>query len=155
MESSNVWPLNGSCICCSGINELRDNVNRIPEREKGITLIEANGTSDACALMGFLGVGLDQRFLPPIQVSVVDVRNWQKRGEYNDLEANQIQVSSFVVLSHYDDLPKERIEAVSRAIKAINPIADVMNMEEIDISLLPKLDPSKQKHKKLDHHKAH
>jgi G3E family GTPase len=92
VESNNVWPLNGSCICCSGINELRDNVNRIPEREKGITLIEANGTSDACALMGFLGVGLDQRFLPPIQVSVVDVRNWQKRGEYNDLEANQIQV---------------------------------------------------------------
>ena len=155
VESSNVWPLNGSCICCSGINELRDNVNRIPEREKGITLIEANGTSDACALMGFLGVGLDQRFLPPIQVSVVDVRNWQKRGEYNDLEANQIQVSSLVVLSHYDDLPKERIEAVSRAIKAINPIADVMNMQEIDISLLPKLDPSKQPHKKLDHHKAH
>lgn len=35
VESNNVWPLNGSCICCSGINELRDNVNRIPEREKG------------------------------------------------------------------------------------------------------------------------
>jgi G3E family GTPase len=81
VASNSVWPLNGSCICCSGINELRDYVNRIPEREKGITLIEANGTSDACSLMGFLGVGLDDRFLPPIQISVVDVRNWQKRGE--------------------------------------------------------------------------
>ena len=36
--------LTGSCICCSGINELRDYVNRIPKRTKGITLIEANGT---------------------------------------------------------------------------------------------------------------
>jgi G3E family GTPase len=43
-----VVPLSGSCICCSGIHELRDFVNRIPERSNGITLIEANGTTDAC-----------------------------------------------------------------------------------------------------------
>jgi len=48
-----IRPLTGSCICCSGINELRAYVNRIPEREKGVTLIEANGTSDACSLMEF------------------------------------------------------------------------------------------------------
>jgi G3E family GTPase len=87
IDTSWVKSLNGSCICCSGIGELRDFVNRIPPRENGITLIEANGTSDACSLMGFLGVGIDKRFLPPIQVSVVDVKNWQKRGELNDLEA--------------------------------------------------------------------
>ena len=71
--------LNGSCICCSGIAELRDYVNRIPLRSNGITLIEANGTSDACSLMGFLGVGLENRFMPPVQISVVDVKNWQRR----------------------------------------------------------------------------
>lgn len=70
--------LNGSCICCSGITELRETVNRIPKREKGITLIEANGTSDACSLMEFLGVGVEPHFLPPVQISVVDVANWQK-----------------------------------------------------------------------------
>ena len=155
VASNSVWPLNGSCICCSGINELRDYVNRIPEREKGITLIEANGTSDACSLMGFLGVGLDDRFLPPIQISVVDVRNWQKRGEYNDLEANQIQVSSLIVLTHYDQLLSERIELVTQEIKAINPVAEIMTMEEIDILLLPKLNPTNQRPEKLDHLKAH
>ncbi|MEL7006178.1 MAG: GTP-binding protein [Bacteroidota bacterium] len=83
MDSKQVMPLSGSCICCSGIEELRSFINMIPERKNGITLIEANGTSDACSLMGFLGVGLNERFLPPIQVSVVDVKNWQKRRYLN------------------------------------------------------------------------
>ena len=155
LAPDNLWPLNGSCICCSGIMELRDCVNRIPERKKGITLIEANGTSDACSLMGFLGVGLKKRFLPPIQVSVVDTRNWQKRGEHNDLEANQIQVSSLIVLTHYDHLPSERIQLVSDEIKAINPLADISKMDEIDGSLLPKLEPVHRDSKQMDHLKAH
>ena len=92
LDSKQVRALSGSCICCSGINELREFINRIPQRTKGITLIEANGTSDACSLMSFLGVGLNERFLPPIQISVVDVKNWQTRDENNDLEVNQIQV---------------------------------------------------------------
>ena len=75
------------------------NDDRIPKRKNGITLIEANGTSDACTLMEFLGVGLTDRFLPPIQISVVDVKNWQKRGQHNELEVSQIQVSSLLVLT--------------------------------------------------------
>lgn len=155
IESKSVWPMNGNCICCSGINELRDCVNRIPERENGVTLIEANGTSDACSLMGFLGVGLNERFLPPIQVSVVDVRNWQKRGEYNDLEANQIQVSSLIVLSHIHGVEMDRLDFVIKEIGALNPSAQVFRMDEVDALLLPKLLPSKNKGAKLDHLKAH
>ena len=51
MGLNSIKALSGSCICCSGIVELRNIVNRIPERKNGITLIEANGTSDACSLM--------------------------------------------------------------------------------------------------------
>ena len=87
LEPSQVQSLSGSCICCSGVAELRTQVNAIPKRENGITLIEANGTSDACSLMGFLGVGINEQFLPPIQISVVDVNNWQKRDYNNILEA--------------------------------------------------------------------
>jgi G3E family GTPase len=155
IKSSSIWPLNGSCICCSGINELRDYVNRIPARKNGITLIEANGTSDACSLMGFLGVGMDKRFLPPIQVSVVDAKNWQKRGENNELEANQIQVSSLIVLSHTETVNSERVEQVKKEIKDINPSSEIINMNEIDISLIPKLSPSKNNPEKLEHLKAH
>jgi G3E family GTPase len=148
-------PLNGSCICCSGITELRDSVNRIPKRAKGITLIEANGTSDACALMGFLGVGIDDRFLPPVQVSLVDVKNWQKRGENNELEANQIQVASLIVLTHLEGISDDRYSCVVKEIEQLNPLASIITREELDISQLPELLPSQNNGEKIDHQKAH
>jgi len=75
LNSQWVKALTGSCICCSGINELRDFVNGIPERKKGITLIEANGTSDACSLMEFLGVGIIadlKKHNPYVQIVTMD-----------------------------------------------------------------------------------
>ena len=155
LDSKQVRALSGSCICCSGINELREFVNRIPQRANGITLIEANGTSDACSLMSFLGVGLNERFLPPIQISVVDVKNWQTRDENNDLEVNQIQVSSLIVLTHIENVSEERKNFVIKELNKFNPTAEILIMNEIDVTLLPKLLPSKNKFQKFDHLKAH
>ena len=155
MELKSIQALSGSCICCNGIMELRNTVNRIPERKNGITLIEANGTSDACSLMEFLGVGLNDRFLPPIQISVVDVKNWQKRREHNELEANQIQVSSLIVLTHLDKATDNRRDIVIEDIKALNPIAKIVTSADLDVGLLPKLLPTKNTVKKFDHQKAH
>ena len=152
---NSIKPLSGSCICCSGIVELRNTVNRIPERKDGITFIEANGTSDACSLMEFLGVGLHKRFLPPIQISVVDVKNWQQRGEYNELEANQIQVSSLLVLTHLENVHPNRKAQVIHELKKLNPVAKVINMDRLDVLLLPELVPSKNIAQKFDHQKAH
>ena len=155
LDSKQVRALSGSCICCSGINELREFVNRIPQRANGITLIEANGTSDACSLMSFLGVGLNERFLPPIQISVVDVKNWQTRDDNNDLEVNQIQVSSLIVLTHIENISEQRKNFVIKELNKFNPTAEILNMNEIDVTLLPKLLPSKNKFQKFDHLKAH
>ncbi len=155
VDLKSIKALSGSCICCSGIVELRNTVNRIPERTNGITLIEANGTSDACSLMEFLGVGLDDRFLPPIQISVVDVKNWQKREEYNDLESNQIQVSSLIILTHTKKTHENRQKLVVKELKTLNPFAQILTMDAIDISFLPQLLPSKNNAQKLDHQKAH
>ncbi|MDC1310356.1 cobalamin biosynthesis protein CobW [Flavobacteriaceae bacterium] len=155
LDSKQVRALSGSCICCSGINELRELINRIPQRSNGITLIEANGTSDACSLMSFLGVGLNERFLPPIQISVVDVKNWQTRDDNNDLEVNQIQVSSLIVLTHIENISEERKNFVIKELYKFNPTAEILNINEIDVTLLPKLLPSKNKFQKFDHLKAH
>ena len=155
LDSKSVMALSGSCICCSGIEELRHYVNMTPERDMGVTIIEANGTSDACSLNGFLGVGLKDHFLPPVQVSVVDVKNWQKRGDHNALEANQIQISSLIVLTHIDKSSEGRIKEVIEQIKKLNPMAEIMTLDEIDVNLLPKLLPSQNPAEKLDHHKAH
>lgn len=155
LDVKNIKPLSGSCICCSGIVELRNSVNRIPQRDKGITLIEANGTSDACSLMEFLGVGIDERFLPPIQLSVVDVNNWQKRGEHNELEANQVQVSSLIVLTHLEQCSDIRKASVIAELKALNPTAKIITAADMDVSLLPKLIPSNNTAQAFDHKKAH
>ncbi len=155
LENKSVVPLNGSCICCSGINELREFINRVPEREHGVTLIEANGTTDSCSLMGFLGVGVKERFLPPVQVSVVDVKNWQERGEHNELEASQIQLSSLLVLTHLDDCAEDRQADVINEIKQLNPSAEIIKMDDIDVALLPRLSPSTNEAHQLDHLKAH
>jgi G3E family GTPase len=152
---NSIKPLSGSCICCSGIVALRDTVNRIPERKDGITFIEANGTSDACSLMEFLGVGLHKRFLPPIQISVVAVKNWQQRGEHNALEANQIQVSSVLILTHLKNVHSNRKAQVIRELKKLNPSAKVLNMDRLGALLLPELVPSKNSPQKFEHQKAH
>lgn len=151
----NIKALNGNCICCSGIVELRNIVNRIPQRANGITLIEANGTSDACSLMEFLGVGINDRFLPPIQLSVVDVKNWQKRGDYNELESNQIQVSSLIILTHLDETSLNRRSSVIEQLKVLNPTAKIITMNNIDVSLIPELLPSNNTAEDFDHKKAH
>ncbi|CAM1373544.1 GTP-binding protein [Tenacibaculum xiamenense] len=155
MDSTWIKALSGSCICCSGIHALRDFVNNIPSREKGITLIEANGTTDACALSEFLGVGIEDRFLPPVQISVVDVKNWQKRGENNELERNQIQVSSLIVLTHTENASPERKKIVIDEVKKINPNAKIVNIDDLEVTKLPQLLPLNSIPEKMDHHKAH
>ena len=155
IETNQLRALSGSCICCSGINELREFINRIPKRNNGITLIEANGTSDACSLMGFLGVGINDRFLPPIQISVVDVKNWQKRAEHNDLEANQIQVSSLIVLTHVENETLVRISDVISELKKLNPTAEIIKIKDIDVSFISNLSPSKNNARKFEHLKSH
>ena len=147
--------LSGSCICCSGVTELRNQVNSIKQRDRGVTLIEANGTSDACALMGFLGVGLKEHFLPPVQISVVDVKSWQNRGFDNELEANQIQVSSLIVLNYHEDVNHERLEKVKSDIAYLNPTAEIVLWNDLEVDKLSKLSPSKNEAKKMDHLKAH
>ena len=74
--------------------------------------------------------------LPPVQISVVDVKNWQKRGEHNNLEANQIQVSSLIILTHTESETKERVTEVREAICRVNPNAEIIKPEEINAKLL-------------------
>ncbi len=155
IEPKSIRALSGSCICCSGIHQLRDFINQIPKRTNGVTLIEANGTTDATSLAGVLGVGLEKRFLPPVQISVVNAQEWQKRGEHNELEANQIQLSSLIVLSHVEDITAVRKDEVVEDIRTKNPKAQIINMKELDARSLLKLLPSKNIAQKMDHYKSH
>lgn len=155
LNPKQIGAISGSCICCSGITELRNSVNQIPKREKGITFIEANGTTDAFQLMGFLGVGIKEHFMPPVQIAVVDTRHWQKRGDENELEANQVQVSSVVVLNYAKEVSPERREEVAAEVSKMNSGAIVVDWDDLDMGILPVTAPSKNSASKMDHQKAH
>lgn len=155
LKPNQIQALSGSCICCSGLSELREQLNSIPKREKGITFIEANGTSDACSLMEFLGVGLKSQFLPPIQISVVDAKNWQHRNIHNDLEANQVQVSSLVTLSHTENLSVHHIDEVKNDVSKLNPSACIEAWEDIDSMKIPNLHTSPNKAQNMNHNLSH
>ena len=155
LNPEQVNAMSGSCICCSGISELRLRVNNIPKRKNGVTFIEANGTTDACDLMSFLSVGLNEQVAPPLQISVVDVRGWQKRGEHNDLEASQVQVSSLVVLNHVENVSKQRIQEVEQQIRLINPYALIENLDNVFPNLLKQLKAVENDASIPEHHRYH
>lgn len=155
LDPKQISALSGSCICCSGIVELRDTVNSIPPREEGVTLIEANGTTDAYTLMEFLAVGIKDHFLPPTQVTVVDARNWQQREAYNELERNQVESASLIVLNHVDQISEASLSELKAGIGALNPFAKVVSWNDLDESALLKLSPVKASHSKMDHPKSH
>lgn len=147
--------LSGSCICCTGVNELRQAVNDVPPTKNTITLIEANGTTDAATLMEFLGVGLKEFYAPPVQVSVIDARYWQKRGIHNELESNQIQVSSLVILNFAGEISSQRLDQVTLEVTKINPHAKIKLWKEINALDISELTPVNNIPEKMDHLKAH
>lgn len=155
IESSQIEGMSGSCICCSGLAELRTSLNDTKPRERGITLIEANGTTDACSLMEFMGVGLKEHFLPPVQISLVDAKLWQQREEHNDLERKQIQVSSLVVLTHLDEVSDERLSEVKADISKANKFAKILSFDDLQYEDVLGLSVNEGKYEKLDHKKAH
>lgn len=155
LHSDYIKPLAGSCICCSGVDDLKQKINNISPRKMGITFVEANGTTDACRLMEVLSLGIHERFKPPIQIAVVDTRYWQKRGTHNFLELNQVQVSSMVVLNHTQHNQTKRNEDVLEEISKINPNALITSWEQINIDLIPHLKTSINSPSYIDHSKSH
>jgi len=71
------------------------------------------------------------------------------------LEANQIQVSSLLVLTHLEQCSEARKSEVMADLKTRNPTAQIVTLESLDVWLLPQLLPSQNNVDKLDHHKAH
>ena len=120
--------------------------------EKGESIYE---TVDALSLMGFLGVGIAERFLPPVQISVVNAKSWQTHVEYNELEANQVQVSSLILLTHLDGVTQDRIESLKTELKELNSTAKIITIDELDVANLPQLTPSENKTSPLEHKKFH
>jgi G3E family GTPase len=130
-EGRTVKPINGNCICCDSASELIDMLLEIPPSEKRIVLIEANGTTDPTALIEHLLVNPDlrQRFVPLLQVTVVDLQRWQKRHRHNDLERLQVETASHLFLTRQSTTSKKRIATVRADIECFNTKALEIHLE--------------------------
>jgi hypothetical protein len=60
-----------------------------------------------------------------------------------------------LVLTHLENVDENRKTEVIHELKKLNSFAEILSMDSLDVSLLPKLIPSKNLAQKLEHKKAH
>ncbi len=121
-----VEPVSGSCVCCNSRDELLELLAGLELDDRGVVLLEANGTADTSMLVELLTLDRrTQRYSYPVQLTVVDAKRWGKRGFYDFLEKGQVETASFVVVSRRDQVPQERWEKVRNQISQVNSRASL------------------------------
>ncbi|GAB4166633.1 MAG: GTP-binding protein [Terrimicrobiaceae bacterium] len=138
--ASEVQAIEGSCVCCESVTDLVRMLLDLPAGGNRVVLIEANGTTDPCALIDHITVNpsLRDRFRPLLQLTVVNARRWQRRFWHNELERLQVRTASHVVLTHQEELPSARQEEVKKSVADMAPRAQAVDPENF-ASLLASL----------------
>jgi G3E family GTPase len=117
-------------VCCSTLRELLDLLVATPADPGSVLLIEANGATETDELLGHLTT--DPRLAHvtlPLQLTVVDVARWQKRWWHNGLEVAQVRTATQVTLNWLDRVAAARRDAVTAAVRALNPRAELVTVE--------------------------
>ncbi len=143
-EGRTVTPISGNCICCDSLNELLNVLLELPPADRQIVLIEVNGTSDPTSLIEHLLVcpELCGRFDPVLQVSVVDLKRWQKRHWHDELERLQVETASHVLYTREESETKKRTAGVKADIEWFNSKAQSVKSESIALELEKLVDAS-------------
>lgn len=108
-----VKALSGDCVCCGSRDELLEALRDFKHESGKVMIIETNGTTDSVQLIEALALDPSlKKFSPPIQLSVIDGKRWQRRFWHNALEREQARTASHIHISRGDSVPAERMEAV-------------------------------------------
>jgi G3E family GTPase len=117
-----VQAINGSCVCCSSLNDFMLTLGTIDVPRGGVLLVEANGASDFITLIAAIAMrGECRRFLSPLQVSMIDAVRWQKRRKHNLLEQEQVKTSTHWMLTHTGSVKAPRLAGIRAALKILTP----------------------------------
>lgn len=120
--ASDIRPISGSCVCCGSREELIEQLENFPHREKSVMLVEANGTTDTPELVEHLTAHPRLRgYTLPIQIAVVDAKRWQKRFWHNELERVQVRTATHIFLSRRDEVKPDRLAAVEADLAKLAP----------------------------------
>jgi len=133
---ASIAPLSASCACCSGLDDLVKLAITAQATRSDVLLVELNGTADPVPLLeSFTLLERKLKLRPRWQVVVIDGRNFGRRGEYNELEIQQLQTASHYILSHTDSISKERREEVQSQVRRLNPHASRTTAGRLSTSL--------------------
>ncbi|MEM6911742.1 MAG: GTP-binding protein [Verrucomicrobiota bacterium] len=123
-----IQPISGSCVCCGSKEELLEAVAAVPEAERAVLLIEANGTTDTPELIEILTLDRrTERFTLPLQVGLVDASRWQKRFWHNGLEAEQVRTATHLQVTRWEGLCEKRRAKVEESLAQTNAVASRIN----------------------------
>ena len=163
-----VKPIAGTCVCCGSRDILLQVLTEMGTFENSIVLLEANGTADTAELIDLLSTEERcRRYSLPIQISVVNVKRWQRRI-WRRLERLQVQTAGFAHLTHLQHATTERINHVQQHVQSLAPQAVLADISDITaflakqpatLSALPprapiKLDADQSHHHEHKHHHA-
>ncbi len=119
-----VHALNGSCVCCSSLHDFMALLGDIPVPKGSVLLVEVNGASDLLSLIAAITVRHEcQRFTSPLQVTLLDAKRWQTRGEQNELEREQALTSTHWQLTHAQEVTPTVLEQRGADIRTLCPRA--------------------------------
>lgn len=117
-----VQSINGSCVCCSSLNDFMHTLGTIEVPRGGVLLVEANGASDFITLIAAITMrGECRRFTSPIQATMIDAVRWQKRRKHNKLEQEQVKTATHWMLTHTDGVKNPRLAGIRAALKMLTP----------------------------------
>jgi G3E family GTPase len=117
-----VQTLNGSCVCCSSLNDFMLTLGNIKVPRGGALLVEANGASDFITLIAAITMrGECSRFTSPIQATMIDAARWQKRREHDKLEREQVKTSTHWMLTHTGAVDPPRLADIRAELQILTP----------------------------------
>lgn len=134
-----VTPISGSCVCCGSRQDLLDALDAYEAKDGGVLLLETNGTTDAEELMTVLAADPKLRkFTLPAQVSIIDMKRWQKRFWHNALESHQVKTTSYLVFGHLDEVDDVRQAQVEDSLHrmGIHQVATTATSLALEIATL-------------------
>ncbi len=126
-----VKPIAGTCVCCGSRDILLQVLSEMETSDNSIVLLEANGTADTAELIDLLSTEEQyRRYSLPIQISVVNVKRWQRRI-WRRLERLQVQTAGFVHLTHLQHATPERLDHVQQHVQSLAPQAILADVPDV------------------------
>jgi G3E family GTPase len=115
--------LSGSCVCCESLDDLLKTLGEMSIAAGDVVVLEANGGTESGELLALLASAGHRHLTAPLQLAVVDVQRFGRRGWQDQMEEEQLATATQLFLSRTDQVTADRAAQVQAAAAAVAPAA--------------------------------